>query len=240
MIVPRQSFPGVSRGRHAFVLDFPSGLGATSASPSAAGVLDAGEELSAHFARELHDQVAQPLVALILEIHEMRSRQPLSDPIAPDLLHIEEAARRVVRQTREMLIDLRGPHEIRLDFVRALRMEVARGGTVVPKIHASSRWPKHINGWAAFNLMRIAQEASANAVRHGKASSIDVFLDTNLEGEAVMVVIDDGAGIPDGPSGFGMIGMSERAVILGGTFTVAPRKAGGTRVEVRVPVARLE
>ena len=221
-------------------MEFPSGLGATSASPSAAGVVDACEELSAHFARELHDQVAQPLVALILEIHEIRLQQPLSDPIATDVLHIEEAARRVMRQTREMLIDLRGPHEIRRDFVHAMRTEVARGGSVVPKVHASSRWPERINGWAAFNLMRIAQEATANAVRHGKATSVDVFLDTNVKGEGVMVVIDDGGGIPDGPSGFGMIGMSERAVILGGTFTVAPLTAGGTRVEVRVPVALLE
>lgn len=203
-------------------------------------MVDAAEELSAHFARELHDQVAQPLVALILEIHELRSRQALPDPIANDVLHIEEAARRVLRQTREILIDVRGPREIRLDFVHVLRTELARGGNVVPKIHASSRWPKHTNGWAAFNLARIAQEATANAVRHGKASSVDVFLDTNPDGEAVMVVIDDGAGIPDVPSGFGIVGMSERAVILGGAFTVAPRKSGGTRVEVRVPIARLE
>ena len=202
--------------------------------------MSSGEKLSAHFARELHDQVAQPLVALILEIDDMRSRQPLSDSIANDLLHVEDTARRVLRQTREILIDLRGPHEIRLDFVNVLRSEAARGGNVVPKIHASPRWPKHINGWAAFNMVRIAQEATANAVRHGKASSVDVFLDTNVKGEAVMVVIDDGGGIPDGPTGFGMVGMSERAVILGGTFTIAPLMAGGTRVEVRVPVARLE
>lgn len=220
-------------------MEFPSGLG-TATPPSTAGVVGAGEELSAHFARELHDQIAQPLVALVLEIHELRSRLALSESLANDVLHMEDSARRVLRQTREILIDLRGPHEIRLDFVRVLRTDLARGGNVVPKIHASSRWPKHINGWAAFNLLRIAQEATANAVRHGRASSVDVFLDTNPDGEAVMVVIDNGAGIPDATSGFGMIGMSERAVILGGTFTVAPRRAGGTRVEVRVPVARLE
>jgi two-component system, NarL family, sensor histidine kinase UhpB len=89
-------------------------------------------------------------------------------------------------------------------------------------------------------LLRIAQESIANAVRHGRARKIDVFLDTNAKQEAVMVVIDDGVRSPDAPSGLGMVGMTERAVILGGTFSSSLRESGGTRVEVRVPAQRLE
>lgn len=181
------------------------------------------------------------MIALILDIYELRTQSPLDDSVAAQMLRVEDEARRVLRQTREMLIDLRGPRDLRLNFVQVLRSELARGASdVVPSIHATSRWPKRINGWAAFNLLRIAQESIANAVRHGKAGKIDVFLDTNAKHEAVMVVIDDGVRVPDAKSGFGMVGMSERAVILGGTFSSAMRESGGTRVEVRMPSERLD
>lgn len=202
---------------------------------------DAVDELSVHFARELHDQVAQPLVSLILELHEVRASRELNGGVLDArMAQIEDSARRVLRQTREMLIDLRGPQSLRLDFAKALRSELARNlPSVRPEIHTSSRWPRHINGWAAFNLLRIAQEAVTNAVRHGRASKIDIFCDTNSAGEAVMAVVDDGIGIDGALSGFGMIGMSERAVVLGGTFKAETRDTGGGRIEVRVPVDQL-
>jgi signal transduction histidine kinase len=207
----------------------------------ASATTDAPEDLGAHFARELHDQVAQPLVALVLDIYELRTQAPHDESVAAEMLRVEDAARRVLRQTREMLIDLRGQRDLRLNFVEVLKSElVRRPSDVVPSIHATSRWPKRINGWAAFNLLRIVQESIANAVRHGRAQKIDVFLDTNPKHEALMVVIDDGVRVPDALSGFGMVGMSERAVILGGTFSSAMLESGGTRVEVRVPAQRLE
>lgn len=222
-------------------MEFPSGNGVLSASAHAPAEVNNSDGLPAHFARELHDQVAQPLIALVLDIYELRTQGTLEESAATKVLQIEDAARRVLQQTREMLIDLRGPGDLRLNFVQVLRSEIGRRASdVAPSIHATSRWPKRINGWAAFNLLRIAQESIANAIRHGRARKIDVFLDINAEHEAVMVVIDDGVRAPDALSGLGMTGMSERAVILGGTFSSAMRESGGTRVEVRVPAQRLE
>jgi signal transduction histidine kinase len=211
-----------------------------SPSDRASEAADIPGDLPAHFARELHDQVAQPLIGLVLDIYELRTQSRLEEHVAAQMLQVEDAARRVLRQTREMLVDLRGPRDLRLNFVEVLKSElVRRASDVVPNIHATSRWPERINGWAAFNLLRIAQESIANAVRHGRAGKIDVFLDTNARHEAVMVVIDDGVRVPDAPSGFGMVGMSERAVILGGSFSSTMLEVGGTRVEVRLPTERL-
>ena len=222
-------------------LEFPSSHGVVLPLDDAPATADVAEDLQAHFARELHDQVAQPLIALVLDLYELRTQAPLDESVAAEMLRVEDAARRVLRQTREMLIDLRGQRDLRLNFVEVLESELARrANDVVPSIHATSRWPKRINGWAAFNLLRIAQESIANAVRHGRAKKIDVFLDTNPQDEALMVVIDDGVRAPDALTGFGMVGMSERAVILGGTFSSAPLESGGTRVEVRVPAQRLQ
>lgn len=199
------------------------------------------DSLEKHFARELHDQIAQPLIALVLEIDELRGRLAASgdSQTADELEVLEESTRHILRSAREMMIDLRGNGELRLNFAELLRNELS--GTVGHDfdLDVSSRWPKHINGWAAFNLLRIVQQAVSNASRHGRASSVDIFLDLNQEGEAVLVVLDNGAGLDGSPAGMGMIGMRERATILGGTFVVSPRETGGTRIEVRVPVTRL-
>ena len=203
-----------------------------------------GEVLPGHLARELHDQVAQPLVSLVVEIHDLVSSSDLQDPSLVVLTRLEDRVRAILRNTREMLVDLRGQGEIRLNFREVLKNQLSRtaisGGATVPTLQVSSSWPERINGWAAFNLLRIVQEAVANALRHGRAGRIDIILSTSTRKEALVVVVDDGAGIGDAQPGIGMIGMSERAVILGGKLSVASRLGGGTRLEARIPLHRLQ
>jgi two-component system sensor histidine kinase UhpB len=208
----------------------------------AAGVA-AADALPGHVARELHDLVAQPLIGMVLEINDLRTHAALDAAGAERMARLEDSARNVLRDTREMLVDLRGQGEIRLNFRRVLTQELLRSsalkGAVSPVLQVSSTWPQRINGWAAFNLLRIVQEAVANALRHGRASRIEIILSTSTDAEGVLVVIDDGAGLGDAPSGIGMVGMQERALILGGRFSAVARYGGGTRVEVRVPLQRL-
>jgi signal transduction histidine kinase len=192
-------------------------------------------------ARELHDQVASPLVTLIIELHELRAETGQDADTSQRLATMEEAARQALRQTREMVVDMRGQEVLRLGFASVLREEVL--GRFDPKasisLHVSPDWPDRINGWSAFNLSRIVHEAVTNAVRHGHARSITVALDVTADGEAVVEIIDDGEGF-DGMTGLGIAGMRERAVILGGTFSVCTGESSGIRVEVRIPKYRLE
>ena len=217
-------------------LGFSKGLGGTSR--GAAAFIDASvEDLQRHFARELHDQVAQPLIELVLAIRELKSSH--GPEVQPDLEHLEEHARKVLRQAREMVTDLRDGGDLRSNLALALRTTLgARRGPKID-VQVTSMWPQNINGWAAFNLLRIVEQAVVNATRHGRATRIDVILDVGPADDAVVVVLDDGTGIDDASSGFGVLGMQERAAILGGTFSATPRATGGTRVEVRVPVERL-
>jgi signal transduction histidine kinase len=194
------------------------------------------EEIQRHIARELHDQVAQPLIGLMLEIRELKAGNA---SLGGELGHLEESARSILRQAREMMVDLRERGELRLNLSQALRKEVPVPPGHYLSLRVTSRWPKHVNGWAAFNLLRIVQQAAANAWRHGLASKVDVILDVGPANNAVVVVVDDGVGIQDAPFGFGMAGMQERATILGGHFSAQPRETGGTRIEVRFPVGRL-
>jgi signal transduction histidine kinase len=197
------------------------------------------EDLQAHIARELHDQVAQPLIALVLDVAEVRMRVEAGGDLKPDLARIEDQARDVLRQTREMLIDMRGHADLRVSFVHVLRNELPITPGHQASLQVSSRWPRRINGWAAFNLLRIVQQAVANALRHGRAEKIDIFLDISEAAEAVLVVLDDGIGLDGTQRGYGMVGMEERAQILGGSFSAQPRETGGTRIEVRVPCNRI-
>jgi two-component system sensor histidine kinase UhpB len=227
--------------------------------PKVEGAEAAGDEVSreailaaaveawpGHLARELHDLVAQPLITLVLELNDFKTHggAALDPKLRAEVAQFEESARTILRNAREMLVDLRGQGEIRLNFREVLKNELARNGSkaksaVKPNLQVSSTWPNRINGWAAFNLLRIVQEAIANATRHGRASRIDIILSTGTDDNAVLIVLDDGAGVGDAPHGIGIAGMQERAVILGGKFSVEPSITGGTRVEVRIPIQRL-
>jgi signal transduction histidine kinase len=196
------------------------------------------EELQRHVAREIHDQIAQPLIGLVLELRELKAASAAS-ALADELASVEESARTILRQTREMMLDLRERGELRINLSQALRKEIPVPPGRNLALRVTSRWPTQVNGWAAFNLLRIVQQAAANAWRHGLASKIDVILDVGPCDEALVVVLDDGVGIEDAPFGFGMAGMQERATLLGGQFSAQARKTGGTRIEVRFPVGRL-
>lgn len=199
-----------------------------------------GDPAARHIARELHDQVASPLISLVLELDDMRRKNAGDTDITQQLAVLEESARQVLRRTRELLIDMRGQDELRLNLVEVLRSEVLvlfqRRAAI--SLVVSDSWPIHVNGWSAFNISRIVHEALTNAVRHGHARNISIVLDVTAFGEAIIRVIDDGDGF-EGMTGLGMIGMRERAVIMGGSFT-ATSDNDGTRIEVRVPQYRLE
>ena len=197
------------------------------------------EEVQRHVARELHDQVAQPLIALLLEIREAKAANDGPERRATDFARLEESARTILRQVREMMVDLRDKGDLRINLRRALKDEVPVPADRELSLRVTSRWPEQLNGWVAFNVLRIVQQAAANAWRHGRAKKIDVVLDVGPAIEAVVVILDDGIGIEDAPRGFGMAGMEERAAILGGTLTAAQRAVGGTRVEVRFPAGLL-
>jgi signal transduction histidine kinase len=89
-------------------------------------------------------------------------------------------------------------------------------------------------------VLRIAQEALANAMKHGRPASIDLAL-RSRNGETVLTVKDDGSGFdPDGVFStgrghFGLLGMRERARRMGGEISVTSAPGAGTTVELRVP-----
>ena len=84
-----------------------------------------------------------------------------------------------------------------------------------------------------FAAYRIAQEALTNVVRHASASRAVVTVD-HVGDELVLTVDDDGAGLR-GAEGSGILGMRERASLLGGSVQLTPSPLGGTRVAAHLP-----
>jgi two-component system sensor histidine kinase UhpB len=89
-------------------------------------------------------------------------------------------------------------------------------------------------------LFRIFQEALTNVVRHAKASAVTVTL-AERQRVVELRIQDNGRGITDAerahPAAIGLLGMRERASLIGGTFDIIGRQGKGTTVTVQVPVA---
>ena len=92
-----------------------------------------------------------------------------------------------------------------------------------------------------YNLLRIAQEAVTNAVKHSAARTIEVTLECSPRAIR-LTVRDDGVGFaaPAGPGGrlghYGLIGMNERATQIGGELSIESEPGQGTTVSLRVPM----
>jgi signal transduction histidine kinase len=86
-------------------------------------------------------------------------------------------------------------------------------------------------------LFRMLQEALTNVTRHAQAQRVDIVLDCD-ERHLMLRVTDDGVGFkPDGRKthSFGLVGIHERALILGGSAKIQSQPGAGTSVEVSIP-----
>jgi signal transduction histidine kinase len=190
--------------------------------------------------RELHDETAQVLAALNLQLGLIEER---SDPsLAPALDRAKSLAgegiksiRSVTRNLRPMALDDLGL----LPALRALARDFEEGDALGVAFEAPKALPE-LPDDAEVALYRALQEALANAVRHGACRHVRVRLDVSGDA-ASLTVIDDGPGFPaDAPlrlrSRGGLAGIRERIGALGGDLQLDNESGGGARVRVRIPL----
>jgi two-component system sensor histidine kinase UhpB len=193
-------------------------------------------ELSAEIARELHDGPIQALTTCLVRLEGFRSVTD-SEVMQSAISAVEEDARTALTSLRHIIRDLRDEAPVD-DFEAAVRAMVARQRSSTGAelaVVVSPDWPALIPGEVALNLLRVVREAVTNAINH--AGARHVLLELKSDDEHLVVAIsDDGAGFsPEVPQGAGVIGMRERAALLGGRLTVRRRHPG---TELRVEVAR--
>jgi signal transduction histidine kinase len=197
----------------------------------------------AQLARELHDSVAHHVSAIAIRAQGGRL-VAASDPAraAAALEAIEDAATRALSEMRTMVGALRGDDEVALAPQCGIRdvLRLARDSGDWPRIEvALTGHLDDLNPAVGTAVYRLAQESVTNPQRPARhATPVDV----HVEGDARCVrltVRDDGdAPIPArNPAGYGLIGMTERVSLLGGTIEAGPVEDGGWTVAAVLPRA---
>jgi signal transduction histidine kinase len=208
-------------------------------SASRARLVQAREEERRRLRRDLHDGLGPTLAGIGLGLDLVASGLD-EDPAGARrvLADLEAETAAAVEDVRRLVQDLRPPALDELGLVPAIRQQVDRlalrcPGLVV-RVDAAEELPP-LPAATEVAAYRIAVEAVTNSVRHARACScrVAVVADVDLRIE----VVDDGNGIPTGSHrGFGLSAMEERAAEVGGSCTVAPGAAGGTRVVALLPL----
>jgi PAS domain S-box-containing protein len=202
------------------------------------------EEERKRVAREIHDQLGQALTAIKIDlsflVHEWPAgeKQP-SQRVASILNLVDEA----IQAVRRISTDLRPGMLDDLGLVATLEWAgedfQARTGTTcrldLPQDDIA------VDPEQATAIFRIFQETLTNVARHAEASKVEVRL-AQEGGNLTLEVHDNGKGIPadklaSGES-LGILGMRERAMLLGGELTISGLPGNGTTVKVRIPEVR--
>ena len=190
-------------------------------------------------ARELHDTVAHHVSGIAIQAQAGRAVAMTHPELAVEALAvIEEAATRTLTELRAIVGVLRDPQDAEFapqpglaeitqlaDHRSRPRVEVTVAGEfdeLSPGVGAA--------------LFRLAQEAVTNARRHARHATVVAVVVTEAVDEIRLTVSDDGAAVGHrGTEGFGLVGMGERAALLGGTFQAGPAAGQGWRVEAVLP-----
>jgi two-component system sensor histidine kinase UhpB len=204
---------------------------------SARRALAAQEDERLRIAREMHDGIGQTLTAIALQA-ERAAELPEPDRALLQRLAASAHAsldevRRLARELRPEALDDLGLGNALITLCRRMAAE----GDVRVEPHLEPGMPA-LSPDAELVLYRVAQEAITNALRHARASRIDVTLHAE-DGEVELTVADDGVGLPDAVErdAHGIAGMRERALLAGGRLTLGSADGEGTAVRLRLPVA---
>jgi two-component system sensor histidine kinase UhpB len=199
--------------------------------------LAAQEAERARVARELHDEVGQTLTAIALRA-ERAAAETSSASQSAALAEINETVLRSLDDVRRIGRELRPEALDDLGLVNALialcsRMD--RGGPV--KVRRELTWQlPPLSSETELVIYRVAQEALTNVLRHARASEATVSLRPE-SGSVVLVVRDDGDGLPARARAGGLSGMRERAMLIGAELDVSSGAQAGTTITLRVPAA---
>jgi signal transduction histidine kinase len=199
-------------------------------------------EERARIARELHDIVAHAVSVMVLQVGAVRHKLP--ETLEEDreaLNRVEQAGRTALAEMRRLLSAMRRngdgvelAPQPGLDGLDTLIDDVGRAGLPV-RLHVdgdSFPLPRAID----LSAYRIVQEALTNALKHARASNVDVTVRYRPD-ELELEVVDDGAGpaTSDG-LGHGLVGMRERVKIYGGEMSAEMAPTGGFVLSARLPI----
>ncbi|MFE4457128.1 sensor histidine kinase [Nocardia tengchongensis] len=175
------------------------------------------------FSRDLHDLLGHSLSVMVVKAQAVRRVADRPEIVAEQARDIEEIGREALGQTRRAVTGYRGRGLIaELDAARGVLGDSAIEAVIRLSSPPTSPDADYLFGW-------VIREGVTNVIRHSGATRCEITVTPG----AVMVE-DDGRGGDSGP-GNGLLGLSERAAVLGGELTGGPRTGGGFRLTVTLP-----
>jgi len=199
------------------------------------------EQEKRRIARELHDELAQALTGLKMDVAWIKEKLPSPPPtIADKLKSMEELLDSTVAATRRISSDLRPMMLDDLGLVPAAEWLV-QNFTERTGIQCQLKISDpdiDLQDPFATTLYRAIQESLTNIAKHAQATDVEVTIARGADGIAVSVR-DNGRGFsldqPRKSDSFGLIGLRERVHLLGGTVDIESAPGQGARVTVRIP-----
>jgi signal transduction histidine kinase len=208
---------------------------------------DVREEERADMAREIHDELGQQLTGLKMDVAWVEEQlaeedRPLLRQRVADTLqlldHTIMTVRKIAAELRPGILDDLGL----LAAVEWQSEEFEKRSGIKTRFRAGMpgrRYPSAMS----IGLFRICQEALTNVARHSGAKLVEIFLGYE-EDQIVLRVMDDGRGLPPPQAGgrktLGVLGMKERALMMGGTLEVTSEAGKGVTLIVSVPMSAAE
>jgi signal transduction histidine kinase len=204
-------------------------------------VISAQEDERKRIARELHDETSQGLAVLTMGLET--AQDAIRAGRTPRLDEEKALAVRTLEDVHRLILDLRPSVLDDLGLLSAIRWYAdrqlaTRGISVRCEFGDVRRLPPEMET----ALFRVCQETMSNVARHAQATA--VLVQVGVEGDEVVIDIeDDGkgfepetAGQREGRRPWGLMGIRERAEILGGSARIDSAPGQGTRVAVRIPL----
>jgi PAS domain S-box-containing protein len=212
-------------------------------------IVRAQEDERRRIARDIHDQVGQQMTALRLNLAALDQGLSGDGKLRVKLDQTKTIAERLdadvdflAWELRPAALDDIGLAEAMGTFVR----EWSNHSGVEAQFHTSGLDKERLSPETETNLYRIMQEALNNTMKYAQARHVDVLLERR-DNQVVLIVEDDGVGFnpekeasADGDKGMGLIGMRERAALVGGNLQIESKPKGGTTIFARMPVQFLE
>jgi PAS domain S-box-containing protein len=202
----------------------------------------AQEDERRRIAREMHDQFGEQLTTLGLRIAALKAALAGRSELNEHVDALEAVSERLDRDVEQLVWQLRPTALDDLGLRAALANYVqnwsARAG-IAAALHTSGLLDERLASETETTLYRIAQEALTNVAKHSRAGNVEVILERRND-SVLLVIEDDGVGFnadETGESrGFGLLGMRERAAVVGATLEIESTPGTGTTILVRMPV----
>lgn len=206
-------------------------------------VITVQEEERKRIARELHDETSQALTTLLLTVETSAGSAP--EQFREKLTHMKATANRTLDSIHRLIFDLRPSVLDDLGLVSALRWAAESrlepmGIDLSFEVLGAER---RLSPEVEITLFRVGQEAISNIAKHADANSVRIAAEFGGNYFRLQVE-DDGKGfrpetVPvsgEAARGLGLLGIRERAALIGGTIAVQSEPGKGTRIRVEVPV----